>query len=56
MRWTMIGVGAVALFVAVTGGLLNGLLALAAMGWLLVALRPVTAGALVATMSRQRFE
>jgi hypothetical protein len=56
MRWTIIGTLVIAAFIAVAGGLLNGVLALVGMAWLLVALRPLAAGALVATMSRQRFE
>jgi hypothetical protein len=56
MRGTMIGTIAVAAFIGAVGGLLAGLGALAAMGWLLLVLRPVEGGALVATMSRRRFE
>ena len=56
MRGTMIGTIAVTAFVGAVGGVLAGLGALAATGWLLLVLRPTEGGPLVATMSRRRFE
>jgi hypothetical protein len=57
MVWVIAGITlALAGISATLGGFGMGLLALATVGWLLVAFRPVEAGTLVATWSRRRFE
>ena len=57
MTWAIAGTTlALVAFSAGLGGWAVGLLALASIAWLLVALRPVEAGAMVASWSRSRFE
>jgi hypothetical protein len=57
MRWLIAGITVVLAGIAASlGGLVAGLVALASIGWLLLALRPVEAGAIVADWSRRRFE
>jgi hypothetical protein len=57
MMWVTAGITlALAAMAASLGGLGIGLIALGAMAWLLVAFRPVEAGAMVAGWSRRRFE
>jgi hypothetical protein len=56
MRWTIIGAVAISAAIAAVGGVAAGIVALAIIGWLVLACRPTEAGAFVATLSRQRFE
>jgi len=57
MTWVIAGTTlALAAASTVLGGIGIGLVTLAAVAWLLVALRPVEAGPMVASWSRERFE
>jgi len=57
MTWVIAGITlALAAASAALGGIGTGLITLGAMAWLLVAFRPVEAGPIVASWSRERFE
>ena len=56
MTWVIAGITrALAAASAALGGIGTGLMTLGAMGWLLLAFRPVEAGPIVASWSRERF-